>query len=227
MTEISSGPDMPRFALKLDHPDLLVGLVMVSGLDAGPSVGPLADWLDERIMNADDPPESTRQAVRLLLKHSGFKATGRNKPASEYLAEARKRGEFPRILDCVDVMNVISLESGFPISILDLEKVRALHPEADTRGLCLRVGAPGESYAFNASGHIIELANLIGVAIEGGPLIANPVKDSVPTKVGPNTHTILAVIYASRKATTPEGLRELGERFAAQLGGGRVEVAST
>ena len=224
MTETSVRPMMPRLSFKLDHPDLIVGVAVVSGLDAGPSVGLLAEWLDERIAKADDPPEATRQAVRQLLKHGGFKATGRNKPASEYLAEARKRGEFPRVLDCVDVMNVISLESGFPISILDLEKVRALYPEVAERGLCVRLGAPGESYAFNTSGHSIELANLIGVAVDSGPMIANPVKDSMPTKVGPHTREVMAVIYASLKATDPKRLLAIGHRFADQLGGGEVGV---
>jgi DNA/RNA-binding domain of Phe-tRNA-synthetase-like protein len=212
-------PSMPEVRLNLDHPDLLIGLVHVDGLDVGPSDGPQRAWFDARLAEAPDPSESTRQAIRQLLKRTGFKATGRNKPASEYLVEARKRGELQPILDVVDVNNALSLETGWPMSVLDLGKIRKL--EGDD-ALEIRVGRPDESYVFNAAGHRIDLENLLGVGKVGGPMLGNPVKDSMLGKVVPHTTEILAVLYTSRACATEASLRAVAETFAAQLGGGSI-----
>jgi DNA/RNA-binding domain of Phe-tRNA-synthetase-like protein len=118
-------------------------------------------------------------------------------------------------------MNLVSLESGFPISIIDLGRLEALHPGKD---LCLRFGVEGERYVFNQAGHVIELAGLFGLGVDGGELIANPVKDSVPTKVGLGASSVLIVIYASRVVADEAAVREVAERFARPLGEGRVEV---
>jgi len=95
--------------------------------------------------------------VRGLLRRGGFKPSGRNKPASEYLAQAAREGRFPRINNLVDVNNLISLESGLPISLLDLA---AVGERAE-----IRYGAPGEKYVFNSGGQEIELAGLICVLL--------------------------------------------------------------
>lgn len=212
---------LPRVHWRLDHPELLVGLCRVDGISARPAEGELAGYIEAELARIPDPPEATRQAVRQLLKRGGFKATGRNKPASEYLVEARRRGEWPRILDCVDVMNLASLESGLPISILDLDRLEALHPGRD---LCVRLGTPGERYVFNQAGHVMELAGLFGLAVEGGEMIANPVKDSVPTKVGLGASSVLIAIYASRAVTDEAAVHAVAERFARPFGGGRVTI---
>lgn len=211
----------PRLHWRIAHPDLLLGLARVTGLSAGPSGAALTAWLDEQLATSPDPAEAVRVAVRALLKRGGFKATGRNKPASEYLVEARRRGEFPRVLDCVDVMNVVSLVSGFPISLLDLERVAEV---GGGRDLSVRLGAPDERYVFNTSGHVIDVENLLGVAFDDGPMIANPVKDSVPTKVAPGSRSVLAVVYASRAVVSEGEVFEVASRFATALGGGVVEV---
>lgn len=212
---------IPRVHWRLDHPDLILGLCRVDGLHAAPAEGDLAAYIEGELQRIADPPEATRQAVRQLLKRGGFKATGRNKPASEYLVEARKRGEWPTILDCVDVMNLVSLESGFPISILDLTRLEAQFPGRD---LCVRLGLEGERYVFNNAGHVIDLEGLLGLGIDEGPLLANPVKDSVPTKVGEGATAVLIAIYASSLVTTPDAVAAIAERFARPFGGGLIEV---
>lgn len=212
---------IPRVHWRLEHPDLLVGLCRVDGLSAKPADGELLAYIESELVRINDPPEATQKAVRQLLKRGGFKATGRNKPASEYLVEARRRGEWPRILDCVDVMNLVSLESGFPISILDLGRLEALHPG---RELCVRFGQAGERYVFNQAGHVIDLEGLFGLAIDGGEMLANPVKDSVPTKVGLGASSVLIAIYASRMVVDEAGVRDVAARFARPLGGGEIAV---
>jgi hypothetical protein len=69
---------------------------------------------------------AVREAVRALLRHGGFKPTGRSKPASEYLIKAVREGLLSSINVAVDVCNVVSLHSGLPISVVDLERAGAV-----------------------------------------------------------------------------------------------------
>lgn len=217
----STSSKVPTVHWRLEHPELILGLCRVDGLSAGPADGELAAYIESELARIADPPEATQRAVRQLLKRGGFKATGRNKPASEYLVEARRRGEWPKILDCVDVMNLVSLESGFPISILDLGRLEALHPG---RELCVRLGREGERYVFNQAGHVIDLEGLFGLAIDGGEMLANPVKDSVPTKVGLGASSVLIAIYATRTVVDEAAVRAIAARFASPFGGGEIGV---
>src|SRR5262245_43574793 len=84
--------------------------------------------------------DGVREAVRALLRHGGFKPTGRSKPASEYLLKAVREKLLSPINLAVDACNVVSFHSGLPISVVDLDRAR--EP--------LRVGiAPaGASYVF-------------------------------------------------------------------------------
>src|SRR6185369_7766563 len=56
--------------------------------------------------------DEIREAVRALLRHGGFKPTGRSKPASEYLLKAVREGMLVSINLAVDICNVVSLHSG-------------------------------------------------------------------------------------------------------------------
>ena len=71
--------------------------------------------------------EETRAAVRDMLRHGGYKPTGRGKPASEYLVRAASEGALGSINAAVDVCNGVSLHSGFPISVVDLDRRRYRH----------------------------------------------------------------------------------------------------
>lgn len=212
---------LPDVLWSIEHPDLLVGLGFVDHLDVGPSGGDLLAWFEAKLASVQDPPDETKVAIRQLLKKGGFKATGRNKPAAEYLAEARRAGTFPRIYDVVDVINAISLETGWPISVLDLD--RAL-PHSPKGALEIRFGRAGESYVFNTSGQVIDIAGLLGVAAVDGPMLGNPVKDSMLSKVQPGTRRVVAVMYASRAISNPDHMRHVCQVFVNRLGGGRVVV---
>ncbi len=133
--------------------------------------------------------DRVRAAVRDLLRHGGYKPTGRGKPASEYLLRAVGEGTLSTINAAVDACNVASLHSGLPISVVDLDKAR--EP--------LRVGiAPAdESYVFNASGQTIDVGGLLCLWDEGGPC-ANAVKDSQRTKTSATTLRTLAVVWGTK-----------------------------
>ncbi len=133
--------------------------------------------------------EATRKAVRDLLRHGGYKPTGRGKPSSEYLLGVAAEGTLPRINPAVDAGNAVSLRTGLPISVVDLDRVK---------GTCqLGLAAEGASYVFNASGQTIDLGGLLCLHDEEGPC-ANAVKDAQRTKTNGETCHVLVVIWGTR-----------------------------
>jgi DNA/RNA-binding domain of Phe-tRNA-synthetase-like protein len=156
-----------------------------------------------------------REAVRALLRHGGFKPAGRSKPASEYLIKAAGDKTLTTINLVADVCNVVSLHSGLPISVVDLDQAQAP----------LRVGvAPlGSSYVFNASGQRIDLSGLLCLFDAQGPC-ANAVKDAQRTKTSGQTRRTLSLVWGTHdlpgraEATTTwyrAALEELGARTEA------------
>jgi DNA/RNA-binding domain of Phe-tRNA-synthetase-like protein len=137
------------------------------------------------VLSSDD---AVRAAVRDLLRHGGYKPTGRGKPASEYLIRAVAEGALSSINPAVDVCNAVSLHSGLPISVVDLELSQPP----------FRIGlAPaGTQYVFNASGQTIDVEGLLCLFDAQGAC-ANAVKDSQRTKTGPKTARTLTVIWGT------------------------------
>jgi DNA/RNA-binding domain of Phe-tRNA-synthetase-like protein len=133
--------------------------------------------------------DEVRGHVRDLLRHGGYKPTGRGKPASEYLLRAVTESALGSINLAVDACNVVSLHSGLPISVVDLDRVAPP----------LRVGvAPaGSSYVFNATGQTIDTSGLLCLFDAEGPT-ANAVKDSQRTKTHDGTTRTLSVIWSSK-----------------------------
>ncbi len=130
--------------------------------------------------------ESLRGAVRDLLRHGGYKPTGRGKPSSEYLARAAEEGGLPRINLAVDACNAVSLHSGLPISVVDLDLAPAPHR--------LALAGADAAYVFNASGQTIDIEGLLCLFDAGGPC-ANAVKDSQRTKTHVATRSTLSVLW--------------------------------
>ncbi len=132
-------------------------------------------------------------AVRDLLRQGGFKPSGRSKPASEYLAKAVLDGRLSPdklINPVVDALNAVSLYSGLPISVVDLDLAQGPH-----RIACC---APGSRYAFNASGQEIDLGGLLCLYDAVGPC-ANAVKDSQRTKTHPGSQRVLTIIWGTHE----------------------------
>ncbi len=141
----------------------------------------------------------------------GFKPSGRSKPASEYLVRAAAEGGIDSINIAVDACNAVSLHSGIPISVVDLE--RATPP--------LRVGVAGVGarYVFNASGQEIDLEGLLCLHDADGPC-ANAVKDAQRTKTHGGTTRTLSVLWSSvhapgKGAAAAAWYRDLLERAGA------------
>jgi len=159
--------------------------------------------------------DSVKKAVRDLLRHGGYKPTGRGKPASEYLVKAVGDGRLGTINRAVDACNVISLHSGLPISVVDLGRARG----------AIRVGlAPPETeYVFNPGGQTIKFAGLVCASDEEGPC-ANGVKDSQRTKTDDESTTTLSLIWGTQDL--PGRTQATVAWYAALLRehGGEVEV---
>jgi DNA/RNA-binding domain of Phe-tRNA-synthetase-like protein len=133
--------------------------------------------------------DEVRAAVRDLLRHGGYKPTGRGKPASEYLLRAVAEGALGSINAAVDACNAVSYHSGLPISVVDLELA--------TTPFSIRVASPGTSYVFNASGQTIDVSGLLCLFDAEGPT-ANAVKDAQRTKTRPETTRTLTVIWGTK-----------------------------
>jgi DNA/RNA-binding domain of Phe-tRNA-synthetase-like protein len=130
--------------------------------------------------------DSLREAVRAMLRHGGFRPAGRSKPASEYLIKAAADGLLQSINPAVDVCNAVSLHSGLPVSVVDLDRTRA--------PLQIAVAAADATYVFNATGQTIDLGGLVCLHDADGPC-ANAVKDAQRTKTGPGTVRTLTLIW--------------------------------
>jgi DNA/RNA-binding domain of Phe-tRNA-synthetase-like protein len=133
--------------------------------------------------------DAIRAAIRDMLRHGGYKPTGRGKPASEYLLRTvTVDGALPAINAAVDACNAVSLHSGIPISVVDLDRARA--------PFAIGVAEAGMRYVFNAAGQEIDLAGLICLFDADGPC-ANAVKDAQRTKTRDTTRRTLSVLWAA------------------------------
>lgn len=159
--------------------------------------------------------DSVREAVRALLRHGGFKPTGRSKPASEYLLRAASDNALSSINLAVDACNVVSLHSGLPISVIDLDRARP--------PLRVGVAAAGESYIFNASGQTIDLGGLLCLFDADGPC-ANAVKDAQRTKTSETTVRTLSLLWGTTALSGRAAEAETWYRALLEQHGAKTEA---
>ena len=200
------------------HPLLEVGAFVTRfsrplvELAASPEIAALLEPAPATPMVSSD---TVRAEVRQLLRHGGFRPAGRSKPASEYLYAAHAEGRFPRINAAVDACNAVSLWSGLPISLVDVDRLAG--------PLTVGVLPPGTSYVFNPSGQVIDAGGLFGLIDAEGPT-GTPVKDAQRTKTHDATRTTLSLVWGTRAlpgrtAKATAWYREL----VATIGGAAIE----
>lgn len=185
--------------------------------------GPLGDLPDSaELTNLFDPSASAplatsdeiRKAVRDLLRHGGFKPTGRSKPASEYLIKAANQGKLSNINLAVDACNAVSLHSGLPISVVDFDLAQ--------QPLSLDVASEGAHYVFNQSGQSIDIGGLLCLIDGVGPC-ANAVKDSQRTKTHASTRRTLSIVWGTHQLPGRAGQVESWYRQLLESCGCRTE----
>jgi len=192
-----------------DHPLLRVAAFTTAfpaPLGALPATPPVLDALGLDAAAPLQRDEATRAAVRDLLRHGGYKPTGRGKPASEYLVRAATEGALGSINAAVDACNAVSLHSGFPISVVDRDRAH--------RPFRIAIAPAGASYVFNAAGQEIDLAGLLCLYDAAGPC-ANAVRDAQRTKTTADTRSTLSVIWGC--AGFEERLKETEHWYRALL----------
>lgn len=168
-------------------------------LGEAPTPAEIAELLSLTAAAPVKSDDQVREAVRLLLRHGGFKPSGRSKPASEYLIRAVGEGALSSINACVDVCNIVSLHSGLPISVVDLARA--------TAPFKIAIAPQGASYIFNASGQSIDLGGLLCLWDRDGPC-ANAVKDAQRTKTDGTTTETLTVIWGTAASPGRAGQAE-------------------
>lgn len=149
----------------------------------------------------------TKAEVRALLRHGGFKPSGRSKPAWEYLDKASQEGRLGSINPVVDFCNAFSLHGGLPISVIDLDRA--------TPPFRIDIAQAGTSYVFNASGQVMDLSGLISLFDADGAC-AGPVKDSQRTKTSASTLRTLTVVWGT--TALAEHARRLAAEYRRALG---------
>ena len=219
---------MVELSLECGLPGLTLALVEAEGVQIAPASAELRQCCDQAakaaVAEGSAGGDTRRLAIRNLLRSGGFRPAGRNKPAQEYLLKAAAgEGALPNISNAVDLINLISLQAGLPISLVSLDRIGAR--------LSLRLGAADEKYLFNRTGQELNVEGLLCLCAggpDGSDPIGTPVKDSMRAKVTEADHHLLACIYASSDAVSADELRrwadELGDGFERFCGAARVGV---
>jgi len=182
-------------------------------LDQVPSLSDLDEWFSEGAQPPMGRPEEVKPIIRDLLRHGGFKPSGRSKPASEYLVAAAAKGRIGSINAAVDCCNVASLHSGLPISVVDMDRGHG----------SWRIGLvpPDTEYVFNPAGQVISIGGLLSLFDGDGPC-GGPVKDSQRTKTHEKTHQTLSVVWGS--TALPGRSHATAEWYASLMGGLGAQV---
>jgi DNA/RNA-binding domain of Phe-tRNA-synthetase-like protein len=154
-----------------------------------PAAPTLLAWLSLSAAAPLRSDDQVRELIRQLLRHGGFKPTGRSKPASEYLIKAVAEQRLGSINIAVDACNAVSLHSGLPISVVDMGRA--------TQPFRIGIAAPQTDYIFNASGQTIDVGGLLCLFDAEGPC-ANAVKDAQRTKTTPETVKTLSVVWGTK-----------------------------
>lgn len=206
--------------LAADLEQLHIAGLMIEHVLVGPASAKLRLWADHQAEQAvahsqSSESENLRLRVRKMLKHGKFKASGRSKPAQEYLLRcALEEGCLPRINGPVDVLNTASLVGGLPISLLSMEKCSSQ--------LEVRRGLTGEGYVFNSIGQVLDVEDLVvtcdATQTPSRP-VGSPIKDSLAGKIESSDTALVAIIYAPRDS---EGIA-MASRTAQILADGLVE----
>jgi DNA/RNA-binding domain of Phe-tRNA-synthetase-like protein len=124
------------------YPELVPGVIQVSGVDAAAEVGKrVAEWTAraaERLGGRVESELPEIQAWRRAFGRMGLKPTRHRCAAESLLRRYRREGALPSIHPLVDLCNAVSLAYAIPVAVLDLAGV--------TGDLTVRPAAGDEDY---------------------------------------------------------------------------------
>ena len=161
-------------------------------------------------LQATETTESIKQQRAIVATRDAYKACGKDpsryRPSAEALRRRLLRGlELYQIDTLVDLINLVSLRTGYSIGGFDADKIVG-------RDLCLGIGKHEEPFEGIGRGVLnIECMPVIRDAIGG---IGTPTSDHERTKMEVGTTHILAIINGYSGS---EGLQEAARMTAALL----------
>lgn len=187
--------------IQIDLPGVKLATIEADGVHVEPSAADLVRLIHDTCerKRRDLTLESLAEAgpvrtVRAMFREWGMDPS-KYRPSSEALLRRVIQGKgLYFISNIVDIVNLGSIETGWPYGCYDREK---LHPP-----VVLRHGAPGESYE-RVGKEMWHLEGRPTLADVDGPF-GSPVSDSVRTMVTDRTRDVLVVIYAAMGARDTE-----------------------
>ncbi len=163
-----------------------------------------------QLLRTTETTESIKQQPAIVATREAYRACGKDpsryRPSAEALRRRLLRGlELYRIDTLVDLINLVSLHTGYSIGGFDADKIVGTD-------LCLGIGRHEEPFEGIGRGPLnIECMPVIRDAVGG---IGTPTSDHERTKMDINTTHILAIINGY---SGDEGLQEAAEMTAALL----------
>ncbi|MDF5752273.1 phenylalanine--tRNA ligase beta subunit-related protein [Spongiactinospora sp. TRM90649] len=109
------------------HPELVAGVVHVTGIHPDVSVGGRVDAFHtiaaDRLVSGPESGFPEIQAWRRTFARMGLRPTQYRCAAESLLRRFKKEGTLPRIHPLIDLCNAVSLAFAIPIAVLDLAEV--------------------------------------------------------------------------------------------------------
>jgi DNA/RNA-binding domain of Phe-tRNA-synthetase-like protein len=207
-----------RVEVSPNLPTLQVGVVEITGASVETASDELQAFChqvaQDAIVSCQSPTwEQQCHEVRQMLRHGKFKASGRSKPAQEYLLRCvTSDGSLPSINAPVNLLNAISLHCNLPISLLSISKC--------SDNLWVDRGQAGEQFVFNSAGHAIDLTDLITTYDRSAqPMrpVGTPIKDSMAGKIDSTDRHLVAIVYAPKSDAASVRCRRAVELLASGM----------
>ena len=163
-------------------------------------------------------PRGSRAHSRDTFRSWGMDPS-KYRPASEALLRRVVQGKgLYRVSNVVDVSNLVSIETGWPLGCYDRSRI--------DEPVVLRHGLPGESY----EGIGKKTWNLEGRPVLGDPAgpFGSPISDSTRSMITESAKNVVIVIYIPEKspdAAAESAMKRLAERLTAFAGASAVNSA--
>jgi DNA/RNA-binding domain of Phe-tRNA-synthetase-like protein len=200
--------------IKVELPDVKLGVLEADGLRVAPAGDALAQLMDEvcnrklREFTVETLAEApTTRAVRAMFRAWDMDPS-KYRPSSEALLRRVVQGKgLYRVSNVVDVGNLTSIEAGWPLGCYDRARIRA--------PIVFRHGAPDEKYE-GIGKRIWHLQGRPVLADPNGPF-GSPISDSTRSMITESARDVLVVIYVpfgSPHASIESAMSRLGERLS-------------
>jgi DNA/RNA-binding domain of Phe-tRNA-synthetase-like protein len=196
----------PAIALKLGFLHLTDCRVIMSSDALRKTYDGVANTARERFADTPLGEHPVAGGVRRLFKSAGIDPS-RYRPSGEALVRRILKGQGLYHINCiVDINNICSIESLFPLGAYDRERIIG--------DVTIRLGASDEVY--RGIGKEINIAGkLVSADSEGA--FGSPIADSDRTMISEDTREVLVLLYAP-ESTDDSDIRNTLNRFAELAG---------